>query len=197
MKKIIKIVLAMNVLIWSVLSIINYIGIMEQFKDDIIRIFLWSIFIVIMYGVVIYSITMEIHRILLICQYRNNKLKYISNKAFIKQNVLLGLVIIYLYGICYYNSQFIGLLPMFLFFSNILTDMGRFYVYDNQVLIMIEDISKEYLVKEFNLSEQKLFIQENDRSCQGTIEVTYKMDAEEIKFLSDYLIKDTDKMEVA
>jgi hypothetical protein len=198
MKRVIaRLILAFNVFIWIVVSSINYIGIILQLNNDMIRIFLWSIFIVMTYGLIIYAITLEINRILLILQYRDYKIKYISNKAFMKQNILLGTAILYLYGVCYTNYQFIGMLPMFLFFGNEITNMGRFYVYKNECLYLFEDITKEYQVKEFHLEEKKLAIREMESKSEHITEITYNMDEEEIKFLSGFFNKGFDKVEVA
>jgi hypothetical protein len=115
-----------------------------------------------------------------------------------KQNILLGIVVLYMYGICYINVIFLGLLPLLLFFCNILPNMGRFYVYiNNEGLIMAEDLSKKYRVKDFNPEEKKLLLQSVNSTSSDTVEAVYKMDEEEIKFLSDIFIKDFDKVEIA
>lgn len=196
-KVMIKLILAINVIVWIILSFINYVGIMQQLNNDMIRIFIWSIFIVMVYGVIIYSLTLEIKRVLLLYLYRGYKVKYISNRAFIKQNILLGVAILYVFGACYYSSDFLGLIPMLLFFSKSLINMGRFYVWDNEHLIMAEDISKEYQVISFNPNEKKLSVREIDTKTHNTIEAVYQMEEEEIKFLTGVFEKAFDKMEVA
>lgn len=196
-KVMIKLILAINVIVWIILSFINYVGIMQQLNNDMIRIFIWSIFIVMVYGVIIYSLTLEIKRVLLLYLYRGYKVKYISNRAFIKQNILLGVAILYVFGACYYSSDFLGLIPMLLFFSKSLINMGRFYVWDNEQLIMAEDISKEYQVISFNPNEKKLSVREIDTKTHNTIEAVYQMEEEEIKFLTGVFEKAFDKMEVA
>jgi hypothetical protein len=192
MKKVfMKLILALNALVWIIVSSINYIGIMQQLNNDIMRIFLWSIFTATMYVVVIYSITLGIKRVLVLHQYKDNNIKYISNRNFVKQLLLLGGIILYLYGACYVNSIFLGLLPMLLFFSNTLIDMGRLYIYEKDQLLMFEDISKEYQVIDFDLSENKLSIEETGKSSHKTIGNIYIMDEEENKFLSGFFVNKT------
>ncbi len=195
-KIIFNLILALNTFLWIVLSTINYVGIMLQLEEDIMKIFLWSIITVTMYGVVIYSISMIITRLYLMHQFKKIKVKYVNHKAFRKQIILLSVVILYLYGACYNNSIFIGLLPMLLFFSKKLTNIGRFYIYDNNRLLIIKDISNEYQVKEVIQKGNKISLQEVHTRNLDIKETVYIMDPEESKFLSD-IFKNPNEMEVA
>lgn len=195
-KIIFNLILALNTFLWIVLSTINYVGIMLQLKEDIMKIFLWSIITVTMYGVVIYSISMIITRLYLMHRFKKIKIKYVNHKAFRKQIILLSVVILYLYGACYSNSIFIGLLPMLLFFSKKLTNIGRFYIYDNNRLLIIKDISNEYQVKEVIQKGNKISLQEIHTRYLDVKETVYIMNPEESKFLSD-IFKNPNEMEVA
>ncbi len=191
-----NLILALNTFLWIVLSTINYVGIMLQLEEDIMKIFLWSIITVTMYGVVIYSISMIITRLYLMHRFKKIKTKYVNYKAFRKQIILLSVVILYLYGACYNNSIFIGLLPMLLFFSKKLTNIGRFYIYDNNRLLIIKDISNEYQIKEVIQKGNKISLQEVHTRNLDIKETVYIMDPEESKFLSD-IFKNPNEMEVA
>jgi hypothetical protein len=198
MKKIIlNCILFVNAVIWISLSAINYIGIMLQLKEDIMSIFLWSIFTIMMYGLVLYSISLVITRLYLIYQFRENKVKYINRNILLRQLLLLTIVIIYLYGACYYNAHLLGVLPIFLFFGKKLTQIGRLYVYEEDGLKLIDDTAKEYFIRDIDLRGGKISIQEmNSRNLERK-EVQYNMHPEEKKFLAGILAKDKDVKEVA
>jgi hypothetical protein len=196
-KIIIKLILALNAFIWIVLSMINYVGIMIQLKEGIMKIFLWSIITVTMYGVVIYAITLVITRIFQIYHYKDIKIKYINMKAFRREIFLLTGVILYLYGACYYNSIFIGLLPMLIFFSKSLTNLGRFYIYENGRLLMIDGVSNQYQVKGFSQQDNKVIIQEVNTRSLDLKETVFDIDSGESKFLMGFFIKEATEMEVA
>jgi hypothetical protein len=104
---------------------------------------------------------------------------------------------LYVYGVCYYNSIFVGLLPMLIFFGGPLINIGRFYVYDKEHLIMMEDISKEYHVISFDESESKLTFQSVNSESNAVMEAVYKMDSREIDFLARFFKDDFDKMQIA
>ena len=192
-----NLILAMNAFIWIVLSCINYVGIMQQLNENIMKIFLWSIITVTMYGVVIYSITLILTRLYLMHRFKKIKIKYHDQKALAKQMILLFAVILYLYGACYYNSIFIGLLPMLLFFSKKLTNIGRFYIYEKDRILIIEDISNEYLVKEVNKIGNQISLQGmHTRSLDIKVSV-FNMTSEERKFLNKHFLKNANEMEVA
>lgn len=190
-----RLILAINVIVWIVISSINYIGIMQQLREQIMKVFLWSIFTVILYVVIIYSVTLQLKRILLLYQFRDYKLKYISNKAFTKQILFLVAAVIYLYGLCYYSANFIGLIPVFIFFSKELMIMGRFYVYIKGQLYMIEDLSKDYAVLDFDIEQMKLVMEEIAPGKNKTLDAAYKMDIDEMQFLSRFFVKKEDKLE--
>jgi hypothetical protein len=197
MKNMLKIILILNTFIWIIISTVNYIGIMQQLNEDIMSIFLWSVFTIMMYGMIIYSISLVISRLFLLYQYKSNKDKYINTQVLRRQIVLLIGAMLYLYGACYYNSNFLGLLPMFLFFSKLLTDAGRFYIYEKDSLLMIEDMAKEYLVKVINQVDGKIEVIEINTRNTDRKELTYKLHSKESKFLSDFFMKEVEEKEVA
>jgi hypothetical protein len=170
---------------------------MLQLKEDIIRIFLWSIITVMMYGVVVYAITLALMRALLIYRYRNYKTKYFSSKSYYKQIILLSGVILYVYGACFYNFHFLGLLPMLLFFSNLLTNIGRFYIYENDRLILIEDLSNKYVITDIKMKDGKTTIRGYHIRSLDNKEMEFNSDAVEGKFLTSHLIKETKEEIVA
>jgi hypothetical protein len=190
-----RVVLVFNIIVWVALSSVNYIGIMQQLKEYIMKVFVWSIFTIILYVVITYSVTLHLKRILLAYQYRDYNLKYLSNKAIKKQIFLLFVAIIYLYGLCYYSSNFIGLVPVFIFFSKELMSMGRFYVYVHGQLYMIEDLSKEYIVSDFDKELKKLVIAETTSGSHRALEAAYSMDTEEIQFLARFFYKEDENLE--
>lgn len=196
-KKICTLVLSLNALVWIIISAVNYIGIMQQLEGDIIRIFIWSIIIVMMYGVIIYSLTLILTRIFLLNQYRQCKIKYYNNKAFGRQIRFLSGVIIYVYIVCLYNYHFLGLIPMFLFFSNILTNLGRLYILDQDYLLLIEDFSKEYRVVEIKGKDDKLLIGVVNTRSQEKKEMELNADPMENKFLMGFLAKEVTEEVVA
>jgi hypothetical protein len=198
MKKVIlNIILSFNALVWIILSAVNYIGIMLQLNEDIMSIFLWSIFTIMMYGLVLYSITMVLSRVYMIYQFRANKVKYLNRQVFLRQLLLLAFVITYLYGACYYNAHLLGLLPLLLFFGKKLTQLGSFYVVAGEKLMLIDDIAKEYFVRDINLPVGKIEIQENNTRNLEIKVIEYKMRPEEKKFLAVVFAKEEDVMEVA
>ncbi len=197
-KVIIRIIPTINIILWTLLSFINYLGIMHQLKEDIVKTFIWSIITAVMYMIVIYSVTLYLKRRLLLYQYRDYNLKYINNSIIMKQTLMLFGTILYLYGLCYYSFIFIGLMPIFIFFSGILMNMGRFYVYIKGQLHMVEDITKEYIVIDFDPKEKKLFLQDisfKDHKSLVSLESTYNMDEEEIQFLNRFFVNDSYKVD--
>ena len=197
MKNILKVILTFNAFIWIIISTVNYIGIMQQLNEDIMSIFLWSVFTVMMYGMIIYSISLVITRLFLLYQYKNNKAKYINKKVLRRQTFLLIGSILYLYVACYDNSNFLGLLPMFLFFSKLLTNAGRFYIYEQNRLLLIDDMAKEYLVKVINPGDGKIEVLEINTRNTDIKELTYKIHSKESKFLAEFFIMKVDEKEVA
>lgn len=196
MKKIItNLIIAFNALIWIVLSGINYIGIILQLNENIMKIFLWSIILVFMYGIVIYSITKVLSKLLLIYQFRDNKVKFINNRIFGRQILLLTVFVLYLYGICYSSSYFLGLLPMFLFFSNKLTNPGRFYVYHNERLLVIEDFSKEYYITDIKIEDGMLYAKKVNTINLDEKNIKFSLDSEESKFLTEIFSKEQETKE--
>jgi len=196
-KNLLKVILSVNALVWIIVSAINYIGIMLQLKEDIMSIFLWSIFTIMMYGLVVYAISMLITRLFMIYQFRDNKVKYFNRKVLLKQLLLLTFVITYLYGACYYNSHLLGLLPMLLFFGKMLIHIGRFYVYTDGRLLMFDDRSIEYLVQDINLGEEKIERQEFNTRNLTIKEVQFTMHFQEKKFLAGIIAKEEDQKDVA
>jgi hypothetical protein len=196
-KIILNMILSVNALIWIIFSAINYVGIMLQLKEDIMSIFLWSIFTIMMYGLVVYAISLVITRLYLIYQFRNCKVKYLNRPIFVRQMLLLTVAIAYLYVACYYNAHFLGLLPMFLFFGKKLTNVGKVYLYVDEKLLLIDDTAKEYLVHDIDIKAGKVAIQEINTRNLDILKIQYKMHPEEKKFLEDICINNMDFKEVA
>lgn len=198
MKKIIlNILLFVNAFVWIIFSSINYVGIMLQLEEDVMSIFLWSIFIILMYGLVVYAVSLVITRVYLICWYKKCKMKYMNQSVFVRQIILLTAVIVYLYGACYYNAHLMGLLPLLLFFGKKLTNMGKVYFYEDERLILINDAAKECLVRDIDIETGIVTIQEMNIRNSEVIRIQYKMDPEEKKFLEDICINNSDFKEVA
>lgn len=196
-KLILNILLFMNAFVWIIFSTINYVGIMLQLEEDVMSIFLWSIFIILMYGLLVYAISLVITRIYLIHRYRKCKLKYVNRPVLVRQIILLIAVIVYLYGACYYNAHLMGLLPLLLFFGKKLTNVGKLYFYEDERLILINDAAKECLVRDIDIETGKVMIQEMNTRSSEVIRIQYKMDPEEKKFLEDICTNNSDFKEVA
>ncbi|MBB2184724.1 hypothetical protein H0486_17800 [Lachnospiraceae bacterium MD1] len=188
-----KILLILNTTVWTIISIINYIGIMNQI-EDVMQIFLWSIFILMMYWLIGYASSMLIKRLYYI--HRNNEnVRYNSQLLIIKPMFLLFAVVIYLYGACYLNSNLLGLLPMFLFFGKILIPSGLIYVQREDTFYVLDHHAKEYIVQNINLEKRVLILQEMNPNRQ--IETQLPLSEHDLSFLQNLLIKNVEVKEVA
>jgi len=198
MKKIyLHIILNINALLWIILSTMNYIEIYRQIKTELMGAILWSVLIFMMYVLILYSGSLVITRIYYICRYRRIKTKYMNKSALVKQIVLLTLVIGYIYGLCYYNANFMGIIPMLLFFNNKLMQTGKFFVYHKERLIFMDDKSSEYIVKSINSLENSIVVQDVKRNNDITVLLKREKRRKEAEFLNLYDANFNHSQEVA
>lgn len=196
-KKYLNIILNMNALLWVLLSAFNYSGIYQQIKEELIGAILWSVLVFMMYVLILYSSSLVITRIFYIYRYRRIKTKYMNKSALVKQMVLLTLVIAYIYGVCYSNSNFMGIIPMILFFSNKFMQTGKFFVYHKDRLIFMDDRSSEYIVKSINSLENSIVVQDVKKNNDITVFLERKKRRKEEEFLNTYDMNFNNSKEVA
>lgn len=191
-----KIILLTNALLWSVLSFYNYLAIYKQISDDIMMVIVWCPFITTMYGMILYASTMVIARLYYIIKYYKIKTKFLNTPALIRQIFMLSLSIFIIYGLCYYEAIFMGLIPMLLFFSKKLMQTGKFYVFDQDRLLLFDDRSVEYIVKSVNSLENRIILQDIKGDSLKTVVLNKKLQKEE-DFLNSFHINDDETKEVA
>ena len=196
-KTYLNVILTINALLWTVSSAFNYIGIYRQIKAELMSAILWSFLIFMMYVLILYSSSLVIARIYYIYKYRRNKTKYMNKTALLKQMLLLSLAMFYIYGLCYYNSNFMGMIPMFLFFSNKLMQTGKFYIYHKDQLIFMDDKSSEYIVKSFNSLENSIIVQDTKKNNDITVLLNRKKRRKEEEFLNSYDMRINSSKDVA
>jgi hypothetical protein len=101
----------------------------------------------------------------------------------------------YIYGVCYQHYFFMGLIPMMLFFGKKILQPGKFFLYHNGQLIMIDEKSSEYIVKSMNSMESSIQIQ--DKKSTSMKEINLKIHSREILFLDSLFIRLNESKEVA
>jgi hypothetical protein len=189
------VILAVNTLVWMTTSALHYIGFYIRMEKDYVNLIVWSILVFSMYLLIIYALSLTIARYYSIFRYRNYKIKYMNKTFMRKQQILLVIVIIYLYVICYWNTEFLGFIPMIFFFGKQLTHLGKFYIIQDNYLILQDEYSREYVVKEMNLQECRLILQHRFHYEMKVL--WYKMGVKEIDFLINYSKNKIESREVA
>lgn len=196
-KLILKIILILNALLWTILSVFNYINIYQQMKTDIMKLIVWSPVIILMYMLILRVSSLLIERIYYILNYHKIKSKYMNKLVLIRQILFLNIAVWVIYGLCYYSSDFLGIIPLVLFFSKKLMQTGKFYVYHNGRLLLFDEKSGEYIVKSINSLENRIVVQEMKGINPKTIVLDIKKPHKEEVFLNSFHWKLDDSQEVA
>jgi hypothetical protein len=117
-------------------------------------------------------------------KYRRIKAKFIDFGTLMKQIITLSAGIVYIYGVCYYNADFMGLIPAMLFFYKNFLKTGKLYVYHKGRLIFMDEKSAEYIIKNIDYQENKIIVEDIKDSSIKTIVLKQKKPRKEEEFLN-------------
>ncbi len=176
-------ILLINLIFGLILSGLNYRMIYQDIRRPLMQCIIWSVLIIILYALILYADALILIRLFYLFKYRKTKTKYMNGITFLHQWIWLITAMLFIYGLCYVKSFYIGLIPIFLFFHRNMITSGRFYIYADGNFILLDDRSKEYVITSIDAVDNSMVVQGKGGLYSRNMASERKLRKKEMAFL--------------